>query len=178
VLFSYALAIYLRLTPTEQILRLPFPRVIYLVRLVICVFKQLIMWLWSLMRFVLLLFSSHLHHGLSKVRLTPVILAVQEAEIRRIVVESQPRQIVCKTLFWKTHHAQKWAGGVAQGVGPEFKPQCWKTKTSSKTHFHPVSNGESWISSTFWGSKQTWRLSIHINSWCNQFWNFSYKNFK
>jgi hypothetical protein len=25
----------------------------------------------------------------------------------------------------KTHH-QKWAGGVAQGVGPEFKPQYHK----------------------------------------------------
>jgi hypothetical protein len=30
--------------------------------------------------------------------LTPVILATQEAEIRRIVVQSQPGQIVCETL--------------------------------------------------------------------------------
>jgi hypothetical protein len=30
--------------------------------------------------------------------LTPVILATQEAEIRRIVVRSQPGQIVCETL--------------------------------------------------------------------------------
>jgi hypothetical protein len=30
--------------------------------------------------------------------LTPVILATQEAEIRNIVVQSQPRQIVFKTL--------------------------------------------------------------------------------
>jgi hypothetical protein len=30
--------------------------------------------------------------------LTPIILAVQEVEIRRISVQSQPRQIVCKTL--------------------------------------------------------------------------------
>jgi hypothetical protein len=30
--------------------------------------------------------------------LTPVFLATQEAEIRRIMVQSQPRQIVCKTL--------------------------------------------------------------------------------
>jgi hypothetical protein len=29
---------------------------------------------------------------------TPVILATQEAEIRRIAVQSQPRQIVCKNL--------------------------------------------------------------------------------
>jgi hypothetical protein len=30
--------------------------------------------------------------------LTPVILATQEAEIRRIMVRSQPRQIVLETL--------------------------------------------------------------------------------
>jgi hypothetical protein len=31
----------------------------------------------------------------------PIILATQEAEIRRIAVQSQPEQIVCKTLSWK-----------------------------------------------------------------------------
>jgi hypothetical protein len=30
--------------------------------------------------------------------LMPVILATQEAEIRRIMVQSQPSQIVCETL--------------------------------------------------------------------------------
>jgi hypothetical protein len=34
----------------------------------------------------------------------PVILATQEAEIRRITVQSQTRQIVHETLFQKTHH--------------------------------------------------------------------------
>jgi hypothetical protein len=52
----------------------------------------------------------------------PVILATQETEIRRIMVQSQPRQIVHKTLFRKTLHKNR-AGGVAQGEGPEFKPQ-------------------------------------------------------
>jgi hypothetical protein len=33
--------------------------------------------------------------------LTSVILATQEAEIRRIEVQSQPRQIVCETLSQK-----------------------------------------------------------------------------
>jgi hypothetical protein len=33
--------------------------------------------------------------------LMPVILATQEAEIRRITVQSQPRQIVCETLSQK-----------------------------------------------------------------------------
>jgi hypothetical protein len=35
--------------------------------------------------------------------LIPVILATQEAEVRRITVQSQPRQIVLKTL----HHKKK-----------------------------------------------------------------------
>jgi hypothetical protein len=39
--------------------------------------------------------------------LPPVIPAIREAEIRRIVVQSQPREIVCKTLSQKTHHKQK-----------------------------------------------------------------------
>jgi hypothetical protein len=48
------------------------------------------------------------------------------AEIRRI--EDNPRQTVCKTLSQK-NPSQKRAGRVAQGVGPEFKPQyCQKRK--------------------------------------------------
>jgi hypothetical protein len=43
----------------------------------------------------------------------PVILAIQEAEIRRTTVQSQPRQIVPKTLFWK-NPSQTGAGGVVQ----------------------------------------------------------------
>jgi hypothetical protein len=57
--------------------------------------------------------------------LTPVIPATWEVEIRKIVVQSQPRQIVHKTLSQKNHH-KKRTGGVAQGVDPEFKPQCQK----------------------------------------------------
>jgi hypothetical protein len=59
--------------------------------------------------------------------LTPVIPATQEAQIRRIVFQSQPGQIVHETLSWKLHH-KNTAGGVAQGVGPEFKPQYCKKK--------------------------------------------------
>jgi hypothetical protein len=33
--------------------------------------------------------------------LTPIVLATQEAEIRRIEVQSQPRRIVCETLSRK-----------------------------------------------------------------------------
>jgi hypothetical protein len=61
----------------------------------------------------------------------PVILAIQEGEIRRISVQSQPGQLVRETLSWK-YPLQKRAGGVAQGVGPEFKPQYWKKKRYNK----------------------------------------------
>jgi hypothetical protein len=52
----------------------------------------------------------------------PVILASQEAEIRRIAVQSQPRQIVLETPSGK-NSTQRRTCGVAQGVGSEFKPQ-------------------------------------------------------
>jgi hypothetical protein len=64
--------------------------------------------------------------------LTPVILATQEAEIRRIAVWSLPGQIVCETLSQKKSLHKKRAGGVAWDVGPEFKPQCWKKKKKAK----------------------------------------------
>jgi hypothetical protein len=54
--------------------------------------------------------------------LPPQILATQEAEIRRIEVPSQPGEIVRQILSHK-NSSQKRAGGVAQGVDPEFKPQ-------------------------------------------------------
>jgi hypothetical protein len=48
--------------------------------------------------------------------------ATQEAEIRRIAVLSQPRQIVLQDPILKNPSKNR-AGGVAQGEGPEFKPQ-------------------------------------------------------
>jgi hypothetical protein len=59
----------------------------------------------------------------------PVILATHEAEIRRIVVQSQPRQIVCEILSRKNPQ-KKRAGGMTQSVGPEFKPLQQKKETS------------------------------------------------
>jgi hypothetical protein len=59
--------------------------------------------------------------------LTPVILATQEAEIRRIMVQNQPEQIVPGTRSPKTNH-KKRAGGMAEGIGPEFKAQYSKIK--------------------------------------------------
>jgi hypothetical protein len=57
----------------------------------------------------------------------PIILATQEAAIRRIAVGSQPRQIVHETLSHNTFHKNR-AGGVAQSEGPEFKSQYQKKK--------------------------------------------------
>jgi hypothetical protein len=46
-----------------------------------------------------------------------VILATQEAESRRIMVQSEPGQVVHKIYLKKTTTKK----GVAQGVGSEFK---------------------------------------------------------
>jgi hypothetical protein len=51
-----------------------------------------------------------------------VILATQEADIWKISFPSLPGQIVHKTLSQK-NLSQKRAGGMDQGVVPEFKPQ-------------------------------------------------------
>jgi hypothetical protein len=58
--------------------------------------------------------------------LTSVILATQEAEISRIVVQSQPGQF-SRPYLKNTHHIKR-ACGVAQGVGSGFKPQYWGKK--------------------------------------------------
>jgi hypothetical protein len=57
-----------------------------------------------------------------------VILATQEVEIRKIVVQNQPQQIIHKTLPRKETPHQKMAGGVAQGEGPEVKFSTEKKK--------------------------------------------------
>jgi hypothetical protein len=43
------------------------------------------------------------------------------------VVQSQPGQIVCEILSRKKP-SQKRAGGMDQGIGPEFKSQSCKKK--------------------------------------------------
>jgi hypothetical protein len=66
--------------------------------------------------------------------LTSVILTTQEADIRRIVVQIQPGQIVPKTLSRKNSSGQR-SVRVVQGVGLEFKPQYLKNKQKKSMHF-------------------------------------------
>jgi hypothetical protein len=55
--------------------------------------------------------------------LMPVILATQQAERDKEDQGSKSaQQILCETLSWK-NPSQKRAGGEAQSVGSEFKPQ-------------------------------------------------------
>jgi hypothetical protein len=46
------------------------------------------------------------------------------------MVQSQPGQIVCETLSPKKPHHERGvvAGGVTQGIGPEFTPSTTKKK--------------------------------------------------
>jgi hypothetical protein len=60
--------------------------------------------------------------------LTPVILATQEEEVRRIVVQSQPGKIVHETISQK-NPTQKRAGGVTQVV--EHLPSKHKALSSN-----------------------------------------------
>jgi hypothetical protein len=59
--------------------------------------------------------------------LMPVILTTQEAEIRRIIVQSQPGKIAPDTLSReKKKKLRTRAGGVTQGVSPKY---CKKNKS-------------------------------------------------
>jgi hypothetical protein len=62
--------------------------------------------------------------------LTPVILATQEAEIRRIMVW----RIVLETLDLEKTHDQKRTDRVAQGVDPEFKPQYYPQNNNNNNN--------------------------------------------
>jgi hypothetical protein len=55
------------------------------------------------------------------------------------MVQSQPRQIVCKTLSQKKKKSQKRGGRMAQGVGPEFKLQEPPPNSAKKKKNHGTS---------------------------------------
>jgi hypothetical protein len=59
--------------------------------------------------------------------LTPVILAIQEAAIRRITVQSQPEKIFGETLS-QNNPIQNRTGEVAQSVGLSSNPNTAKKK--------------------------------------------------
>jgi hypothetical protein len=77
----------------------------------------------SLNFYVLIFFFSHKDLA-GRWWLTPVILATQEAEIRKITVQSQLWANSLQDPISKNpSHTHTKASGVAQHVGPEFKPQ-------------------------------------------------------
>jgi hypothetical protein len=63
--------------------------------------------------------------------LPPVILATWESEIRRIVVESQPAEMVHKTLSQNYPNTKK-GGEVAQVVEPHSNPNAANKKKKEK----------------------------------------------
>jgi hypothetical protein len=65
---------------------------------------------------------------------------MRETEIRRTVVQSQPRQIAHKTLSGKKNYKNR-PGKVSQDQGPEFKPQY---HTYTYTHTHTNANHKCW----------------------------------
>jgi hypothetical protein len=72
-------------------------------------------------------------------RLPPIILATQEAEVRRITVRSQPRRIVLQTLSQKkkTHHT-KGEGGLVEWLKVQAlssNPSTGRKKNKFKMHF-------------------------------------------
>jgi hypothetical protein len=62
--------------------------------------------------------------------LTPVILATQGADIRRIEVGSQPRQIVHKPVLKNSITKKSWWSGSSR---PKFKPWHWRGKKKRMT---------------------------------------------
>jgi hypothetical protein len=68
--------------------------------------------------------------------LTPVILATPEAETRRTVFQSQPRQILSRRLYLEKTHYKNRAGGVAQGISPQNrKARVWSWTVERKGLF-------------------------------------------
>jgi hypothetical protein len=83
--------------------------------------------------------------------LTSVIPAIQEAEIRRLVVQSQPGQIVHETLSWKkkTKTTQSKVGGVVlvaqhllcrcEALSSNLSGQVWQKQTPVDKQREPCS---------------------------------------
>jgi hypothetical protein len=65
-----------------------------------------------------------------------IILATQEAEIKRIAVQSHPGQIVHETISRKTHHTKKgwWSGSRCRLLVQTPVPKKKKRNQTNKKH--------------------------------------------
>jgi hypothetical protein len=59
------------------------------------------------------------------------------------MLQSQPRQVVLEAISKNTHH--KKAGGVAHGIGPEFKSQSCKKKKKNGFNFFKINLKYCWL---------------------------------
>jgi hypothetical protein len=84
----------------------------------------------------------------------PIILATQEAEIRIIVVQSQPWATSSRDLSQKTLHKQR-TGGVT--VGPKFKPQYRKKRKQFRWGSFCLESTEAG-----WWQRMTWNAALCI----------------
>jgi hypothetical protein len=58
----------------------------------------------------------------------PIILATQEARDQEDRGLKLAQANSLRDHLGKTHHKKKGAGGIAQGIGPEFNPQYSQKK--------------------------------------------------
>jgi hypothetical protein len=67
----------------------------------------------------------------------PVILATQEAEVRKIAVQSQHQANSLRgPISKKKNHKKGLVEWLAQGIGPEFKPPYYKKKKKDIERTH------------------------------------------
>jgi hypothetical protein len=91
-----------------------------------------------------------------------------------MVVQSQPRKIVCETLSGKKSNTKR-AGDVAQGVGPEFKIQYHKKNLKKKRDrlVDKSKETEMWKSLLpHWVGQHRSNIPIYLVA-CEPFWFYS-----
>jgi hypothetical protein len=101
--------------------------------------KNKVSYVYWIFMIIVCIHSFNHHNWVRHWWLTPVILAIQETEIRRIEVRSQPRQIVWETLSWKYLTQRKgWWSGLRCRPWVEAPVLQKKIKLIKKNHHNSV----------------------------------------